>query len=279
MSLIRITEHCQGFYEHRYDMAAASRIHGNLDVPLLEYHDLTIREQLQNQFHNEVAALVALDHLESVPKLLDVDPEWLTLTCEDLGATRRSPEARDIPAAMEMLSCIHETWNRAEPNFRDVFHAVVDQGFYFEERDGLRAHDHGEFGDLLRDVPSIIEGASVLPRRCQHGDVNGSNIFIADRGVCLIDFEDVSVSFQMMDVVGVLWHLGWSDERYLRFDSWISAWSEYESAASNDGDFREFLYCVIRWTCKWLAKRVRPEGEFRAQAGLSLAAYSELRAL
>ena len=260
-------------------MAAASRIHGNLDVPLLEYHDLTIREQLQNQFHNEVAALVALDHLESVPKLLDVDPEWLTLTCEDLGATRRSPEARDIPAAMEMLSCIHETWNRAEPNFRDVFHAVVDQGFYFEERDGLRAHDHGEFGDLLRDVPSIIEGASVLPRRCQHGDVNGSNIFIADRGVCLIDFEDVSVSFQMMAVVGVLWHLGWSDERYLRFDSWISAWSEYESAASNDGDFREFLYCVIRWTCKWLAKRVRPEGEFRAQAGLSLAAYSELRAL
>jgi hypothetical protein len=277
MSLVRITEHRQGSYEHRYDMAAASRIHGNLDVPLLGYHDLTVREQLQNQFHNEVAALVALDHLESVPKLLDFDLEQLTLICEDLGAIRRSPEARDIPAAMEMLSRIHETWNRAEPSFRDVFHAIVDQGFYFEERDGLRGHDQGEFGDLLRDVPSIIEGAGLLPRRCQHGDVNGSNIFIADRGVCLIDFEDVSVSFQMMDVVGVLWHLGWSDERYLRFGSWIDAWSVYESGVADDGDFREFLYCVIRWTCKWLAKRVRSEGEFRARAGLALAAYSELR--
>lgn len=71
--------------------------------------------------------------------------------------------------------------------------------------------------------------------------------------------------------------MGWSDEKYLRFDSWTDAWSVYGSTAANDGDFRGFLYCVIRWTCKWLAKRVRSEGEFRARTGLALAAYSELR--
>jgi hypothetical protein len=32
MSLVRITEYSQGCYEHRYDMAAAGRIHGNLDI-------------------------------------------------------------------------------------------------------------------------------------------------------------------------------------------------------------------------------------------------------
>ena len=269
-----------GSYEHRYDVEAMAHEY-DLDAPVLDSHSLTRHEAFANKFHNELAVLLALRDLQYVPEVLDYDRDRMTITCADLGPSLRSPEDRDLAETVEAFALIHDTWNRTELGLKDVFHAIVEQSWYFEWRCGMRDHAHGKFGDLLDEVPRIIGTAADLPRRCVHGDVNGANLFQSSHGLCLVDFEDSEMSLQMGDLVSILWQLAWSDTRYLKFAAWIVVFERYSTCLekSSDLDYKEFLYCTIRWACRWLSKRVRSEQQCLGRPGLAESAYAELKAL
>ena len=199
----RVAQKLSGRYEYRYDIDS-TRQHFDIDTPILNYHYLTGRQQYQNQFHNELQVMVALEEVDNVPKVLDFDLERLALAVEDVGTPLRSVDRLDLDEMIDTFANIHDTLNRATPKLRDVFTTVVDQMFYFTSARGWKEHDEGAFGDILHDIPQIVDRSERYNRRIAHGDANISNVLVTPEAVSVVDFEETCARFQMNDLVGVL---------------------------------------------------------------------------